>query len=73
MGKALTAVQCFAPGFATLTGRNASVIIPEARLEIIRQMTITYIQSVLKYSTLVRDGLQNGEDVEKYMVIRILG
>lgn len=57
----------FFQGFATLTRRNDSLMIPEARLEIIRQLQIIYIQSVFKYATLTDEGLQNGEDVEKFM------
>jgi len=37
-----------------------------ARDEIIRQITIIYIQSTFKYATLMDDGLEEGVDVEKF-------
>lgn len=40
-------------------------IVSDARLEVIKQITIIYIQAVFKYATLTDEGLENGDDVEK--------
>lgn len=48
----------------TLSSDNFQIL-DEARLEVIKQVTIIYIQAVFKYATLMDEGLEDGDDVEK--------